>query len=325
MGTERVSETAVRLVMTFNFGQKIRACGWTEGYDMGYASLAEATGVSAMRNIFAFMVDRCYCLGVGPILAEAVLYAYTQPATPGSPPIRRVSQSIPIPTIPKDGAAYNKALSNTSSTTPALNYWADFGPTVYYISLATDQANIPVYRRNCWIAGLPDVSDDTDSVTITDPATDIAVQAFLQDLANFSPPNGIQRNGAKNSISIGSKSRTQPIKPCTAWNLDVNTYTVPGHTFVQNQPVTALGMKTIPGGQCPKGTYRVGAPIDANTISLQASATSTKAIRTGGFRPSVYVFTTVKSATPLGFTKRNKGRPRGLSVGRRRTPLIKRA
>lgn len=321
-----MSTVGVRLVLTFNFSQKIRACGWTEGYDLGYADIASATAPAAANNIMAFMLDRCYCLGVGPYLIEAVIYAYTQPVNPGDPPARRSSVSILIPTLPPDGSAYNKALSGTQSSIPGTNYWADFGTNVYYIALASAQTSIPVYRRNCWIAGLPDVADETDSPAIVDPSTNIAVAAFLQDLANFNPVGGIQRAGAKNQVSIRSIARTTAVKPCTAWNLGPPlTFTVPGHGYTQGQPVSALGMKVAIGGTAPKGRYLVGPPIDANTIQLQGVSTVSASIHTGTFRAWLVTFNPVSTASPLGFTKRNKGRPRGLSVGRRSTARIKRA
>jgi hypothetical protein len=325
MGTHYMSSpTGVRLTLKFNFGQQIRMCGWTESYDMSYADLP--TAIASIANIQAFMLDRCYCLGIGPILVEAVLSAYVQPFPVGAPPLRRSTLSVPVPTYPTPGNAYNKALSK-GPVDGKLEDAADFGNTVYYITLQTNLSTSPVYHRNCWIAGMPDTSDETDSAAVVDPDTWVPIKRFLNDLSNGNYLGGIPSNGAKNGVSVRSIDRSagNPIKQCTAWNIAVGSYTVPAHGFVVNQPVQAEGMKTTFGGSCPRGRYLIATVIDANTITLQGAGLPTAPLKTGGFRAATYVFNQVQIATPNGFTKRNKGRPSGLSVGRRPRQLIKRA
>jgi hypothetical protein len=309
------SSTGVRLILKFNFAQLIRASGWSEGYDLGYADLP--TAVAALGNITAFIYDRVYCLGIGPYLASATLSSFTQPSTPGAPPVRRSTLAIPVPTIPNGGFAYNKNFDPAN-----FGFLADFSPTVFYISLQTSLSGSPVYRRSCWIAGLPDGSDQTNQGYVTEPNTVTALQKFLGDLQNSGT-----NVGAKNTVSIRSidRSNANPIKQCTGWNLLTNTYSVPAHGFVVGQPVLAEGMKTTVGGQAPRGRYLIGAVIDSNTIALQDSLPPTSPIKFGGFRAAVNTFNGVAIATGKGFTKRDKGRLFFQSVGRRPKPLIRRA
>jgi hypothetical protein len=315
MGTSMASTTSVRLTLKFNFAQLIRNSGWSENYVLGYADLATAN--ANLPNINQFILDRLQCLGIGPYLASATLTALTQPATPGAPPQRRNTLAIPVPSLPLPGEAYNKSFDPAKK-----DYLADFSPTVMYVALQTALSGTPVYRRNCWLAGLPDGADQTNSGTVTDGVVLPPFQRFLGDLANTQ-----LTNGAKNSVSIGSIDRSlgNPVKQCTAWNIGANTYTVPNHGFVPGQPVLAEGMRTVLGGRCPKGRYLIAATPDVNTIALQASAPPTAAVKFGGFRAAVYVYNTIDNATAKGFTKRDKGRPSGLAVGRRSTPRIVRA
>jgi hypothetical protein len=304
--------TGVRLTLKFNFAQQIRAAGWSESYDLGFADLSVAN--AALASINAFIVDRVNCLGIGPLLVNATLSAYVQPLLPGAPPVRRSTLSIPVPAFPTAGEAYNKALSHDAT------FSADFAVTVLYLSLQTNLAGTPVYRRNVWMAGLPDASDQTSSGVLTEPNTVTAVNKFLGDLQNSNPTLG-----GKCSVSIRSidRSGANPVKQCTAWNLGPNTYTVPAHGFVVGQPIIAEGCKTQVGGIAPRGRYLVGTVVDVNTITLQDAAVPTPPIKTGGFRAAIVAFNGVFVATQKGFTKRDKGRPSGLSVGRRRRSLIK--
>lgn len=301
------SATGVRLTLSFNFAQQIRTAGWSESYDLGFADIP--TALVAENSIKAFMSVRCACLGIGPVLMEAVLGAYVQPPNPGTPPPRRNTVAVDVPVFPLPGKSYNSEMGGS------LNYIADFAPTVYYIKLQTALSGTPVYSRNVWIAGLPDVADETDSNQIVEAVTAKAVEALLSALSN-KPTNLAGRC----SISVRSidRSGANPIKQCTNWNLLNNSYTVPAHGFQPNQPINAIGMKVDPGGSAPRGRYLVGAVIDANTITLMGAATPSQPKKTGGFRAAVITFNAVGKASPLGFTKRNKGGPFFQSVGRRR-------
>ncbi len=308
------SSTGVRLTLKFNFGQQIRFAGWSESYDLGFSDLP--TAIASSANILSFMQDRANCLGVGPLMVEAVLAAFVQPLTPGAAPVRRSTLSLPVPPYPLAGQAYNKAFNGS---TP---YPADFANTVLYISLQTSLSSSPVYRRNFWMAGLPDIADETDSPTIVDPATLAAVNKFIGDL---NATNTTLAGKCNVSIRSIDRSGANPVKPCTAWNIGPNTYTVPAHGFVAGQPILAEGMKTAKGGFAPRGRYLVGTVVDANTITLQGSNPPTAPTKTGGFRAAVYAFNQVFVVTMQGFTKRDKGRPSGLAVGRRPRPAISRA
>jgi hypothetical protein len=318
MGTTMASNTGVRLSMKFNHSQQIRFAGWSENLDLGYADLPTAAG--ALPAIGALINDRVQCLGIGPILVEAVLAAYIQPTGPGIAPPRRATLSIPIPNQPPPGQAYNKAFS---SADPAAQWTADFAEVVYYIRMETNLLGTPVYSRNYWLAGLPDIADSTDSAFITGAAAAalIAIKKYLGDLNNTN-----STLGGQNFVSIRSMNQSAALlKQCTAWNVGPNSYTVPAHGFVVGQPVIAEGMRTAIGGTCPRGRYLVGSVIDASTITLQGSTPPTPPLKFGAFRAAVPVWNTCAVAFGNGFTKRNKGRPSGLAVGRRRKPSITRA
>ena len=308
------SATGVRLTMKFNFAQEIRAAGWSESVDLGFADLP--TAIAAQANIAALLTDRVNCLGAGPLLVSAVLSAYVQPLTPGAAPVRRSTVALPVPDFPTPGDAYNKAFN------PSSPYTADFAPTVFYITLQTNLSGSPVYRRSYWIAGLPDIADQTNSARLLEAGTLQAVTKYSGDLQNTNPTLG-----GKCGVSIRSidRSGANAVKPCTAWNIVANTYTVPAHGFAVNQPIIAEGMVPEADGTAPRGRYLVGVIVDANTIMLQGAAPPSTPKKLGGFRAAIYTFNQVALATPQGFTKRDKGRPFGLSVGRRPKQRITRA
>lgn len=309
------SDVGVTLLVKFNFAQKIRVCGWSESYAMAYADLPSA--IAAKANILAFLADRCQCLGIGPMMMSATLSGYVQPATPGAPPARRGTLELKVPDFPADGQAYNKAFGD-----PSNPLYADFSPTAYYISLQTSLSATPVYRRNCWIAGLPDASDQSNTSNIVEPNTQTALNKFIGDLSNTNTTLG-----GKCGISIRSNSRAggNPIKPCTAWNVVNNTYTVPAHGFVVGQPILAQGMKVAVGGRAPRGRYLVATVPNADTISLQNSFAPSPPTKLGGFRAALVVFNLVAQVDGQGFVMKKKGAPIGRSVGRLKRPLITRA
>lgn len=314
MGLPMASATGVRLTLRFNFPSVIHNCGWSESYDLGYADLPTAN--AAKNAINALINLRLQTLGAGPVLVSAFLAAYVVPTPVGSAPIRRVTLALPVPALPTNygfGSTYNKDLTGMP---------ADYGPTCYYMSAQTNLAGTPVYRRNIWLAGLADAADEASTTAILGGFTQTAVVNFQNAL--------IGKGGtlaASNNVSVRSIDRSggNPVKNCTAWNNGPPvTFTVPGHGFLVNQPVLAEGMKTTPGGSCPRGRYLIAAVIDANTISLQGAGTPTAPLRTGGFRAAVYTYNAITNIIGAGFSKRNKGRPSNLAVGRRRTPSIKR-
>jgi len=311
------STVGVRLLMKFNFYQKIRGSGWSEGLDLGYADLP--TAIASQNAITSLLIARCACLGIGPYMVEAVLSAYVQPATPGDPPVRRSSLSITVPQAPAPGQAYNKSFNGASGG----EFDADYASTVLYFKLQTNLSGSPVYSRNLWMAGLPDVADQTGSVDIVEANTLAAVDAYMLALSNKGTTLA-----SKNSVSIRSVDRSgaNPIKQCTAWNLAADSYTVPNHGFVTGQPILAIGcVPKVKGGSAPRGRYLVGGIPDNNTIYLQGSSAPSEPKKTGGFRYAKIVFNTVAAVQKLGFTKRDKGRPFGLALGRRRAPLTSRA
>jgi hypothetical protein len=316
MGTLMSSSTGVRLTMKFNFGQLIRFCGWSESVDLGFASLSAA--ITALPSLTQFLSDRANCLGVGPIMVEAVLAGYVQPATPGARPVRRSVVPLVVPVAPQPGNAYNKAFSILVA---GQQYTADFGSTRYFIRLTSDLGTLPVYSRNYWLAGMPDISDETDSAAVVQADALAAIRIYISDLSNT--PG---RLAGRCNVSIRSVDAAPAnLKACTGWNAVGNTYTVPAHGFVVSQPVIAEGFKSAVGGVAPKGRYIVNDIIDANTISLAGAKPLVNPITFGAFRPAVFLFNPVVQAIGQGFTKRDVGRPSGLSVGRRSTSRIGRA
>jgi len=310
------SATGVRLTLKFNFPQLIRIAGWSESYDMGFSTLAVA--VANITAINAFIRDRCNLLGIGPYCVSATLSAYVQPLPLNAPPIRRSTLALPVPSVPAAGFAYNLSFI----TTPDGKYQADFAPTVLYISMQTSLSGVPVYRRNVWLAGLPDGSDQTNSGQVTEANTLAALNKFLTDL------NGTGTTlGAGCSIAIRSidRSGTNPLKACTAWDIATGVYTVPAHGFLPNQPIIAEGMKTVLGGFCPKGRYLVATVPTTDTLTLQGARLPTVPKKFGAFRAAIVTFNGVTVVNPLGFTKRDKGRPSGLSVGRQPRKTTQRA
>jgi hypothetical protein len=308
------SATGVRLTLKFNFSQLIRIAGWSESYDMGFATLAVA--ITNIAAINAFIKDRCNCLGIGPYCVSATLSQYVQPIPVNAPPIRRSTLALPVPAIPAAGFAYNLAFV----TTPDGKYQADFAPTVLYISMQTSLAGVPVYRRNLWLAGLPDGSDQTNSGTVTEANTLAALNKFLADLNGSGTTLGAGCGIAIRSID---RSGANPLKGCTGWDVVTGIYTVPAHGFQVNQPIVAEGMKTTLGGFCPKGRYLVASVPTADSLTLLGAKLPTAPKKFGAFRAAIVTFNGVTNVNPLGFTKRDKGRPSGLSVGRqpRKTTL----
>lgn len=309
------SATGVRLTLKFNFNQEIRACGWSESYDLGFASLASAVAASA--NIAQFILDRCFCLGMGPILVEAVLSAFVQPVTPGAAPARRATISFPVPNPPAAGNAYNKALSKDDT------YDADYSTTVLFLSAQTNLSDPVVYRRTFWLAGLPDCADLTSQLRLTDTPTQQAVTKFSGDLNNSNTTLG-----GKCTVSVRSIDRSagNPIKPITGWAAGPPVvFTLPAHGFVVGQPVIAEGMTVEPGGTALRGRYLVSVVVDVNTLQLGGVTSIGVAVKPGGLRAAIITFTPIQVVFTEGMTKRNKGRPSGLSVGRRRRPRTARA
>ncbi len=316
MGTIMSSATGVRLTMKFNFGQQIRFCGWSESLDLGFVSLSAAT--TAGKNLQALLTDRCNCLGVGPLLVEAVLSGFVAPPTLGARPVRRSTVPLVVPTYPAPGQAYNKAFGGS---VPGVQYTADFGSTKYFVRLTTDLGTLPVYSRNVWLGGMPDVSDETDSANVVEANALAAINKYLLDLNGKGSTLGAGCNVSIRSVDQNPAS----LRQCSGWNSVGNTYTVTDHGFVVGQPVIAEGFKSGAGGVAPKGRYLVNDVIDANTISLAGAKPLVNPITFGAYRPAIVTFNAVVQAIGQGFTTRDVGRPSGLSVGRRSTSRIGRA
>lgn len=312
MGTIYMSSAGVRLTMSFDLPQSIKIGGWSESYDLIYTTLPQA--IAAIGTINAFMSARCYCLGTGVTLIEAFLSA-----NPGGiivPPVaRRATIQIPVLNAGiNDGLPfYNKAL---------MTYPADFGSTVLYWSLQTDPNAPPVYRRNLWIAGIPDACDATNAALPVAGPWNTAFGIF----GTYMQPGPTLKTAGQQIVTIRSVDRSgaNPIKLATGYNPTNFQFTVPAHGFLQGQLIVAEGFRALPGGKAPRGQYKV-IYIDANTIALAGAGLSTATIPPGGFRAVVYTWNPITSAEILGFSKRNKGRPRNLLVGRRRVSKIGRA
>lgn len=312
MGTIYMASAGVRLTLNFVLPEGIKIGGWSESYDLIYTTLPQA--IASMATINAFVSARCYCLGTGVVCTEAVLSA-----NPGGiivPPVaRRATLQIPVLNPgSNDGAPfYNKAL---------MTYPADYGTTVLYWSLQTDPNAPPVYRRNLWIAGIPDACDSTNEILPVAGPWNTAFGIF----STYMQPGPTTKTAGLQIVTIRSVDRSgaNPFRPCTGYNFTNFQFTVPAHGFLAGQLIVAEGFRAAPGGRAPRGQYKV-IYIDQNTIALSGAGISNATIPPGGFRAVVYVWNNVATATLLGFSKRNKGRPRNLLVGRRRVSKIGRA
>lgn len=301
-----MAASGVRLTLDFNLTQGQKEGGWSESWDTIYGNLSDAQ--VAKTAIANFILARLYCLGTGVELVGAKLTA--DPGGAIVPPRpRRATQLLPVPAYnPAQAAAfaYNKAL---------VTYPADYATNVLYYDLRTASNVTPSYRKSYWMAGIPDASDDTRSIQPVAGAWINYFETFRQAMQ----ANGPSNPPTPSILTIRSidKSNNNPFKRCSGYNATNKQFTVVGHGFADGQLINAEGFTGVPGGNVPKGTYKC-IRIDADTIALARAQVTTAIIPPGGFRALVYVWNPVATATQIGFSKRNKGRPFNLLVGKRR-------
>jgi hypothetical protein len=301
-----MASAGVRLTLRFDLQAGLKDQGWSESYDLIYTTLPQAVANSTPVN--NFINDRLNCLGTGVLLTSAKLTA--NPGGPIVPPLpRRATIQLTVP-----GYSFSTAASQAYNKALAL-YPADYGTTVLYWSLQTDPSVTPTYRRSLWIAGIPDACDTTASVLPVEGPWNTYFTKFTNDLQG----QGSKLGTIPPIISIRSldQSNANPFKPCNGYTFATNTYNVPAHGFANGQVIVAEGFRSKPGQTAPRGQYKciVG---DLNNIMLAGGSPINATVPPGGFRALVYVWNAVFSASMLGFSKRNKGRPSRLSVGRRR-------
>jgi len=306
-----MATTGVRLTLKFDLSQGLKYAGWSESYDLNFSTIASATNDTNMGLIEAFIAARLNCLGEGVVCVSATLIADAGGViVPPRPRRATVQLVVPSPIDSTPGqTVYNPALGQ---------FPADFSTTVLYFSLTTDQGVVPVYRRNMWIAGIPDASSDTSQIQ---PLAGVWRTAFAAFLSQLFPQ--IQKTKLQTTSIIAIRSVDQsganPVFPCTSYAGVLNQYTVPAHPFATGQLIEAIGFRAKAGQSVPRGQYKC-VKVDANTISLSGANVATASIPPGGFRPVRYVWNPCKLAVQEGFSKRNKGRPFELLVGRRPTP-----
>lgn len=305
----------VRIIFTFNLSQGIRIAGWSESYDLIYATIAQATtsGATAITN---FITRRLNCLGCG-VLCESITLSQDLggPLVPPMP--RRATYAWPVPpALASSGFASLPVYSVQLS-----NYPADFSTTVYYISLQTDPSVTPFYRRNIWIAGAPDAADQTTFPNMALPIWQPLLNAFLNVLA----PQGSAGASTTAIAAIRSvdASSGNPIFQATAVDATGTIITLGppyANNFIKNQVVVAEGWRAKPGGLVPHGRYKVQ-PLSATTIGLLNTSEAISGVQvTGGFRAVRPVWNPALIANAVGWTKRDKGGPFGEPVGRHKRP-----
>lgn len=309
-----MATSGVRLVMKYNLDAGFKITGWSESYDLIYADIPSA--VAAIGLINEFVRLRIFCLGAGVTLESTTLIAY--PAGVIVPPApRRNTFPLPVPPLKKGAQLYNAKLA---AGTDQGN--SDYAQTVLYFSVATSPAIAPQYRRNVWIAGFPDAASDTQEAQPTVGPWNTAFEAFRQAMQT----NVTVDPAVPSIMAIRSVDRTggNPIKAVTAYDPATLVYTSPAHGFIAGQLVIAEGFRGQAGQTIPKGQYRI-VVLTADTFKLVGGVAVTARMPQGGFRSVVYVWNAAVQATQIGFSKRNKGRPFGQSVGRRSKPRTNRA
>ncbi len=309
-----MATSGVRLVLKFNLDAGFKITGWSESFDLIYADIPSA--VAAIDAINTFVQKRLFCLGAGVTLESSTLIAY--PAGVIVPPTpRRNTYPLPVPPLKKGASLYNTKLSVGEDQANS-----DYAQTVLYFSVATSPAIAPQYRRNVWIAGFPDAASDTQQPQPTVGPWNTPFNAFRLAMST----DDTVQPAVPSIMAIRSVDRTagNAIKPVTAYDAATNVYTVPAHGFVAGQLVIAEGFRAKAGETIPKGQYRVDFKTN-DTFKLVGAAVVTARMPQGGFRAVIYVWNAAVQATQIGFSKRNKGRPFGQSVGRRSKPRTNRS
>jgi hypothetical protein len=288
MAFEDSTMPLIRMTMFFNMsGAGSHSAGWSETH----YSITALTLPGALTNLVALAQLRVNLLGAGVTLRYL-----------------RVSDDL----VDRDVRAQAGLTPHVGAHGPYyLGTWAsspaDFA---YSAALVRLQGASDFYTRNLFLSGIPDLNQDIEHPS---PFT----AAWLQQFVDFRNALLSGRYGFKITV----RGPANPDRQITG--LAAGVFTTSGnHGFNPNDPVRIRGFRANPGTDSlgnPNGTWRVQFAPSPTTFSLLGYAQLTfNPTRLGTVRkiiPDVTPYTNV--STPL-FTKRSRGRPFGLLVGRRR-------
>lgn len=278
----------IRMQMLFTMtGAGSRAVGWTEQH----YSFSANTLPGALVQLVALANVRINMLGAG------VTLRYLRVSDDA---VFRDVRSQPgiVPNVGAHGPYYLGTFANSPS---------DFG---YAAVLMRCQGQSDFYTRSLFISGTPDLSQDIEHPTPVGAAwltqSDIYRNTLLNGAYGFKVQN---RDNAHQPIQI------------TALAAGVFTTLAP-HGLAVNSIVRIRGFRPtsgVAGLNNPNGVWRVGAIPSATTFGL-LGYTQLAFVPTafGNVRLVEYTVTKYTSVAIAGFTKKSRGRPFGLLVGRRR-------
>lgn len=289
------------LTLTFSLVQSIRTVGWSETVVLGLNDVNNSTVNN--NAVSAYTVARTSMLGAG----VALTYAKLTLLAVGRPPVvsTRRQELLITPPQPFRGLTgqlpvYNPFLSANP---------ADFSQTVLMVRFSTNPSSFPQYFRTFWVAGLPDVNDQTNFLS---PVTGVWVR-FYQNwrlvMVNLAQPPQIL-------MAANDVSNANPAFLCTMYDPVTGKLTCPGHTILSGQQVDAIGWRANAGGTVPKGKYKALVNDDA-TITLEGAKTFVGIKSKGSIRPVSWVYPALYDYEERGFTNKKKGRPFGELRGRR--------
>lgn len=278
----------VRMQMFFTMsGPGSRSAGWSETH----YSFTAATLPNALNNLIDLAGARAFLLGAGVTLRYLRV---------SDDDIFRDSRAVNglSPNIGPDGAWYNPAFRLQPS---------DFGYAAAFCRL---RGNSDFYARSLYLSGLPDVSQDILHPTPTGAAWTLAFDNYRRTLLGGRYGFKVQQVGG----GVG---------PFQVVSLNAGLFTTmvnhglnPGDlcSITGFQPKTGQGRQNNPNGR-----WRVSAVPSATTFGLlNYTQVAFQPTALGRVKKIVYIVTDYRSCTDPVFTKKSRGRPFGLLVGRRR-------
>lgn len=288
------------LVLTMLFQQQNGRAptGWTESYGLAISTLDP--GILQNIRVSFFIQARLGMLatGVEHVGSRFTLLPDGPPPIP-QPPNQSLIQPGTSPQFDTNGQPFYNPLLRAFDT--------DFAGTIYQLRLRTAPTDGVVYSRRLIFSGLPDAFDTPLNSRMLPGPWGAAVSRFEAQFVG---------NGAIAALRSFDRSAGFPNLLCTGIDVTGLIYTVPLHGFVNRSVVNASRFKITKGGIRPAGLYRV-LVIDANTFSLQGALPATKVSKLGYFRVVSWLSVPFAAIIDRSFANKKRGRPFGLSVGKR--------
>jgi hypothetical protein len=295
----------IQFTMFFELFQGTRNIGWSEQIVTGDATIEAANAPNSYANVF--LAKRCALFGSG----VENTYNRLQSLVGGVlvKPLPRRS-TLPMAGLPPASPIAGTTFYNTNFAAEP----ADFGQTDLLLRITSNPAVVPQYTRSYWLAGIPDAFTSINNPNVLPGNWQAPFNAWSSQVTNGNYfVRAIDRSGAN------------PVKPCTAFTvIPPLQYTVPGHGFLSNQYVEALGWRGPSGSTLPRGFFTITV-VDANTIQLQGSGPTSSNAMIGGFRSVSIIYQALNTVISRSWTNHKKGRPFGELRGRARTPTRSRA